>query len=274
MKKNIFVMVLAIAVLFPGCKKETKDFTIIGQLYNTWSHGSQEKMKGKVRELKQTHFWAAEENGKVVKGKPVTAEDRKTTPLGRDFVEQYNESGTTTRYTSFSDDGKPAMDVKADVDGKIFKGAQYFLNDTIWGYAKYKYDGDKLIEADGFNPHNDSLMSSIKYTYDANGYISKIQAFDSKGQSIGYVERTRNTEGLEVVVSNFDGNGKETSQLDYTYNSKGEKINHHQQIFTSGKTIDYTHKYVYDKMGNATAIIVYKDGKPFIYRAREIKYYE
>ncbi len=273
-KKIIFIIGIAVAVLASGCTQKTKDFVYLGQVYNTFGHPGQEKIKGKVKEFKQMNFWAAEENGKIVLGKAVTTEDRKTTQLARDIMEEYNESGTLLRSTSYDENGKVLQDVKTNAEGKILQGSGYYMNDTLRANVEYKYEGNNLIEAIAYNPLNDTVFMSIKYEYDPNGYVIKLQTFSYKGEPEGYSIRTRNENGQEVQVQGFNKDGKLTSQFDYTYNDKGERITQHQQNFTTEVIIDYTFTYEYDKMGNYTAIIFYKDGEPFIYRAREYKYYD
>jgi hypothetical protein len=275
MKKTYLIMVIAAAILITGCKKETKEFVYLGQLYGTWGHAGQEKIKGKVKEFKQTHFWASEENGKVVRGKALTMEDRRSLAnMGRDMAEEYNESGTVLRSTLFEDNGKVFQDIKTTAEGKILHGEEYYVYDTLRAYCKFNYEGEKLVEVSAFNPKNDTLFMSVKYDYDPDGYIIKTQSFNYKGEPQGYTTHTRSENGNDMQVRSYDKNSKLLSQFDYTYNDKGDRVTHHQQIFSTGEVIDYTFTYDYDKMGNHTAIIFIKDGKPLIYRAREIKYYD
>jgi hypothetical protein len=121
-------------------------------LYNTWGHAGQEKIKGKVKEFKQTSFWAAEENGKVVKGKVITTEDSKSLAnMGRDITEEYNESGIVLRSTAFNENGKVLQDVKTTAEGKILLGSGYYTNDTLRANVKYKYEGNNLIKGIALN---------------------------------------------------------------------------------------------------------------------------
>lgn len=274
-RKLIFVLAAASAVLTSGCTKKTKEYVFLGQLYYTWGHATQEKMKGRVKEIKQTHFFAEEENGKIVKGKVITIEERPSLAgMGRDMAEEYNESGTVLRSTFFDENGKVLQDVKANAEGKNLLGAEYYINDTLRAITKFKYDGNNLLETIAYNPINDTVFMSIKYDYDQNGYTIKNQSFNYKGEPQGYTIRKRNESGQLVQNQSYSNDGKLNSQVDYTYNDKGERITQHQQNFTTGVIIDYTFTYNYDKMGNYTAIIFHKDGKPFIYRARELKYYD
>lgn len=275
MKKTLVLIGIATMVLITGCNKNPEKYVYLGQLYMTWDHGGQEKIKGRVSKFKQTHFWAAEENGKIVKGKVLTIKDRESLAnMGRDMTEEYNESGTVLRSTIFDENGKVLQDCKTNAEKSILLGSEYYTFDTLRAKVKYRYDGNNPVEAIAYNPINDTVFMSIKYEYDKNGFLIKSQSNNYKGQPQGYTIRNRNENGQVVQAQNYNKDGKLTSQTDYTYNSKGERITHHQQIFATGQVIDYTFSYEYDKTGNYSAIIFHKDGKPLIYRAREIEYYD
>jgi hypothetical protein len=275
MKKTILVLFTGLAVLSAGCSKKTEDFVYLGQMYNTFEHATQTKIKGKVKEFKQTHFWAEDVNGKIVRGKSITLEDRKTLPIAFiNFTEEYNQEGCVLKSTSFDENGKVLQEIRVEVDGKTIQKSGYYTNDTLSANVKYRYEGGNIVEALVYNPVKDTILMSAKYEYDQNGKINKIQTFNYKGEPQGYSLRTRNEKGREVKIENFNKDGKLTSQYDNIYDDKGDRIEAHQEVFTTGVVSIYTFKYEYDKMGNYTAIIFLKDNKPSIYRMREIKYYD
>lgn len=275
MKKTLLIAGIIAAVIISGCKKEPKEYVYLGQLFYTWSHASQEKIKGKVKEFKQLTFWAAEENGNVVKGKQLTVEERKSLgSMGPDFKEEFSPSGTVLRHTTFDENGNVIGDFKATSEDAILTQTEYYTKDTLRAKYKFRYDGNKIGEITILNPANDTVFMSSRYEYDPNGWIIRNQTFNYKSEPQGYAIRTRNEAGQETQVQSFTREGKLNSQFDYVYNDKGERTGHHQQNFTSNEVIEYTFTYKYDKMGNYTAIIFYKDGKPFLYRTREITYYD
>lgn len=273
MKKLSFFL-MALIILVSGCSHKTKDFVYLGQLFNTFGHGSQEKVKGKVKEFKQTHFWAEEDNGKVIKGRVITSSDRRKTPLGRDYIEEFNESGAPLRSTTYDENGKVLLDIKSTADGKILKGADYIINDTVRTKVSYQYDGDKMTQALVRNAANDTVIMSIEYEYDGAGNILKVQTYNFRDEPLGYNLYMRDEKGYPVRVDSYNKAGKLTSLHEYTYNKSGDRIGHHEVNYISGEITDYTFAYEYDTIGNYSAIIFIKDGKPFIYRAREIKYYD
>ena len=166
------------------------------------------------------------------------------------------------------------MDIKVEAEGKIIKKSEYYTSDTLTANVKYKYEGGNIVEVIAYNPLNDTIYMSVRYTYDPDDRIIKMETFDYKGNLQSYSLRTRNERGLQLKIENYSKEGKLTSQYDNKYNDKNERIEAHQQVFTSGVVSNFTFKYEYDKMGNYTAIIFLKDNKPFVYREREIKYFD
>jgi hypothetical protein len=273
MKNLLIVLISMLAIIISGCRKETKDFVIIGQIYYTWGHANQERLKGKVKELRQTHYWVKEENGKIVKGDPITAEDRKTTPIGNDFTEEYNQLGIVTKNTTFVD-SKTTQVVTVESEGKIIIKTIYELNGVVSGYGKYKYEGERPVFLQVYNQATDTLISNFIYEYDSSGRIVKFRTMNYRNEPRNYFTKTWDEKGNLLSQKTFNKEDKLLYQLDFTFDVKGIRVSHHEQFFTNNRLIDYTYKYEYDKMGNQTAIINMKDGKPFIYRAREIEYYD
>jgi hypothetical protein len=237
---------------------------------------AQEKIKGKVKEFKETYFWAQEVNGRIEKGKRITQEDLKTNSLDNEclsMTEEFSSSGIVLRSTLFNENGENFQDYVVESEGKLITKFLYKILDTVRVYGKYKYEGEKPVLTIAYNAKTDAVMMSFKYEYDQNGNITKTQTLNFRNEPASYTLWNRDVKGNLVKVQNFTADGKLTSQFDYTYNNKYERITQHQQNIKTGVIIDYTFTYEYDKMGNYTAIIYHKEGKPFIYCAREIKYY-
>jgi hypothetical protein len=273
MKKTVIILISVAAIFASSCSNGKKEYVVLGQLNGTFGHGTQEKMKGRVKEIKQTHFWAEEKDGKVVKGRVITTEDRKATPLGRDYTEQYNTLGIVTRSTTYDENGKVLLDIKAISDVRTLKESDYYINDTLKNKVTYRYEGEKIVEASLKNPVNDTLLSAIKYEYDQKGQIIKIQNYNFRMEPQGYSLYVRDENGSPLKADAYNKAGKMTSLHAYTYDKKGDRNGHHEENFMNGEITNYTFMYEYDQMGNYTAIIFVKEGKPFIYRAREITYY-
>jgi hypothetical protein len=275
MKKLFIALFVMSAIIAFACTQKPKEFVYLGQMYNSWSMGQQEKIYGKVKELKQTHYWAEVSEGKVTKGKPITIEDRKTTVLGNDFTQTFNEEGAALSFRSVDENGKAITDIRATAEGKLVKRSEYFYLDTLRGIGIHHYEGDILVRIDGYMAGNDTIQMNVKYESDADGHFKKIQYYNKKDEPQGYTVFERNENGQVVKFQSFNAAGDMTNQTEYGYNDKGDRISQHEQIFgTNARVTDYTYQHEFDKNGNYTAIIVLKDGKPLWIRAREITYYE
>jgi hypothetical protein len=272
MKKTLFIL-FALAILFPGCTTKPKEFVYMGQMYNAYGFNSQEKLYGKIKEVIQTNSWAEEVNGRITRGKPYSMADRKAVAMYRDFKEEYNESGAVLRSISYNDSGKVYLDIKSVANGKMLERSDYYMNDSIWGIAKYIYNGDRLVEIDGYAVKNDTVMVKIKSEYDQKGYIIKVEYFNKKGNLTSYMTCERNPDGQAAKIQGFTKEDKLNSLVVNTYNEKGERIKGHEEYLSTGRIVDRTYKYEYDKMGNWTSMIMYMDNKPWVIRAREIRYY-
>jgi len=273
MKKVFLTIVFAMVISTYGFQN-ADNYVLVGQLYLTNSHASNERIKGPVQELKQNNFWAKEENGKIVRGNIITPEDRKTTPFGYGFLEQYNPSGTIKRCESFNEKNEVTDYCIVEAEGKKIFKAEYFYRDTVRFYTQNTYSGNNLIRAKLFNNQNDTLLMSVEYEYDKNDNCTKFQRFNYKNTPGTYSEYSYTNKGVLEHSKNYSADGKMTALWDYTINDKGELIAQHQENFVNGVIIDYTFKYEYDKKGNWIKMVFYKDNKPFILREREIKYYD
>jgi hypothetical protein len=277
MKKSIFVLVTVFAVLTSGCTRKSKDFVYLGQMKGTPGFAAQEKIKGKVKEFKETFFWAQEINGKIEKGKRINQEDLKTNSLNNECIsmtEEFSPSGIVLRSTLFNENGGNFQDYIVEAEGKLINRFLYKVLDTVRVYGICKYEGENPVLATAYDAKTDTVMMILKYEYDQNGNITKTQTLNYRNEPASYTLWNRDLKGNLVKVQYFSPEGNLFSQFDYTYNNKGERITQHQQNNKTGLVIDYTFTYEYDKMGNYTAIIYHKDGKPFIYCEREIKYYD
>jgi hypothetical protein len=241
----------------------------------TSGFSAQEKIKGHVKEFKESYFWAQEVNRKIEKGKRITRKDEETILLvNSSMTEEYNSSGIVLRSTLFNDNGENFQDYIVEAEGKIISKFLYKVYDTASVYGKYEYEGENPVLLTAYNSKTDSVMMSLKYEYDQNGNIIKTQTILNRNEPTSYTLFNRDVKGNLVKIQRFNKDGRLTMQYDYTYNKKGERITHHQQNFSTGVVVDYTVTYEYDKMGNYIAIIYHKNGKPFVYCEREIKYYD
>ena len=274
MKKSLLLAALFVCISVVCFAQKTANSVLVGQLYGTQPSSFFDKLKGRVKELKQTNYLAGEKHGKPVKVRILTTEDRITAPSGKDYFEEYDQFGTILKCGVLDENGKllEYWDVDAD-SGKILQ-AFYYVNDILRYDIKVKYQGNNLVETNYYQPGTNILMKGIKYNYDEFGNRTKFQFINSANMVISYNVYTYNTQGLVESMKAYNRAGFMTAIYSYTYNSKGHRITQHQETLADGDKRDYVFKYKFDKMGNYTRVVYYKDNKPLIYRERQIKYYK
>lgn len=274
MRKLILIACIALSISDVCVPQKANDFVLLGQLYGTQPFAFFETLKGKVKELKQTNYLAAEENGKAVKVRILTTEDRKTAPSGRDYFEEYDSSGTILKNGVLDETGRllEYWDVDAD-SGKILSAA-YYNNDILRANIKTKYNGSQLEEVIYLLPGSDVQLRRVLIQYDQNGNRIKYQFFNNRNEPNGHNDFTYDDKGHLEALRGYIRTGQMNSIYKYTYNDKGDRITEHQETFPDGNIIDYIFEYEYDKMGNYVKKVYIKNNKPLIYRDRQISYFD
>ena len=226
MKKSNFVLVILFVVLACGCTNKSKDFVYLGQMMKgTSGFSAQEKIKGHVKEFKESFFWVRETDGKIEKGKLITKKDEESTLLvNHSMTEEFNSSGIVLRSTLFNDNGENFQDYIVEAEGKIISKFLYKVYDTVRVYGKYEYEGEKPVLLTAYNAKTDSVMMSLKYEYDQNGNIIKTQTILNRNEPTSYTLFDRDLKDNLVKIQRFNKDGKLTMQFDYTYNKNGERI--------------------------------------------------
>jgi len=225
-------------------------------------------------EIRQTNYFAMEENGKIVKVRILTTEDRKTTPSGRDYFEEFNSSGTILKEGVLDENGRllEYWDVDAD-SGKIISAAHY-INDILRANIKTKYNGKNLEEIIYYLPGTELQLRRVLIEYDKNGNRTKYQFFNNRNQLLSINEYIYNDNGYLEVFNVYSSTGSQTAVYRYTYDANGTKLTQHQETYQNGDIRDYRFEYEYDDKGNYVKVIYIKDNKPVIYRERQIKYFD
>jgi hypothetical protein len=267
-------MVFAAFISNAISSQQTNDYVFLGQLYGTTTFGFFEKLKGKVMEIRQTNYFTREENGKIVKVRILTTEDRKTSPSGRDYFEEFNSSGTIIKEGVLDENGQilEYWDVDAD-SGKILSAA-YYTNDILRANIRTKYNGNYLEEITYLIPGTEVQMRRVRIKYDQDGNRTEYQFFNNRNQPGSRNEYIYNEKGLPEAFNVYSATGQLIEIYRYTYNDKGFKLTQHQETYLNGDIRDYRFEYEYDDKGNYVKVIFMRDNKPAIYRERQIKYFE
>jgi hypothetical protein len=270
------ILIAAIALFIPDVciPQQVNDNVLLGQLYGTQPFGFFESLRGKVKEFRQTNYLATEENGKAVKIRILTTEDRKTAPSGRDYFEEYNSSGTILKNGVLDENGRLLEYWDVDTDSGKILSAAYYTNDILRANIKTRYNGNQLEEVIYFLPGSDVQTKRVLIQYDQNGNRIKYQFFNNRNEPNGHNEYIYDDKGNLEILRGYSRTGQMNAIYKYTYNDRGERMTEHQEIYTDGNIRDYRFEYEYDKTGNYVKKIYIKDNKPLIYRERQIKYFD
>jgi len=274
MIRIFLVVIIFLSLQSSGISQPKKDFVLLGQLYGTSPYQFYEKLRGNIKEFKQLNYWAKEEAGKTVKGNLITTADRRTTPMGKDYFEEYNSSGIIIKHGVLDENGKLLEYWDVDTDsGKILK-AYYYTNDILRSEISFRYDGEYLVEEKYLLPGTNQMVKSVSMEYNSEGKVTKHSFFNFRNEPAGHDEYTYNNAGLIESIKVYLNTGTLNIVYNFTYNSEGEKIKQDQENFINGDIRSYKFEYGYDDRGNCIKAIFIMNDKPFIYRERLIKYFD
>ena len=274
MRRLVIVVIIAVSIVNSGVSQKKDEYVLLGQLYGTNPYQFYEKLKGNVREFKQLNYWAGEEDGKLVKGRLITTADRRTTPMGKDYFEEYNSSGTILKHGIRDENGKllEYWDVDAD-SGKILK-AYYYTNDILRAEISFRYNEGFLVEEKYLLPDNGPMVKGVLIDYNSEGKVTKHNFYNSRNEPAGHDEYTYNSAGLVESIKVYLSTGQLNIIYSFTYNQEGEKLAQDQENFINGDKRSYKFEYEYDDRGNYIKAIFIMNNKPFIYRERQINYFD
>lgn len=274
MRQIIILLAILTGISAYGLRKPYY-YIVTGQLYGTPRHNYPDRINGKVFEVKYQAVWPREEKGKIVPGNTITGAERGALSLAQDFMEQYNTSGTITRFESINDEGQVTSYWKVETEGKIILKAENFnMNHVRTSYTVNSYTGNNLTEVKIFRDENSPVTMRIAYEYDLKGNRTRFQTFAANFFPGSYTEFSYNEDGNMEQSKVYAMTGNLMSEFNYVFDKKGKKISSHSQNFTKNTVADQTLVHEYDKQGNWIKEFIYKDDKPFYIRVREIKYYE
>ena len=231
--KKVLTIILAMFCL-ASCEKSTQKNDL-----------TEEKLKGKVKSIREIPYEAVEKFGEVVKGDALG--------FGKNLQITFNEKGNKLEENWFNPDGR--LDFK-------------------WTY-KYDDKGNK-IELNSFN-HDGSLDSKFTFKYDDKGNQIEQNWFNPDGRLDFKWTYKYDDKGNQIEENGFNSDGRLSFKSTYKYDDKGNKIE--ENSFNPDGSLYYkaTYKYTYDQQGNWTQQITYKvkNGveKPSQIVERTIEYY-
>jgi len=154
---------------------------------------------------------------------------------------KYNDKDIQTEWTYRWNDesGKGGSKLVSEYDnnGKVIFVKRYDLTNKLEWIQKYKYNKDELIVGLIFESPDGLILTEYIFVYENK---KKVQ------------EKVVDVDGVKL----------------YKYNDLGDVIEYEE------KTANYLYDYTYDKKGNWTKIIEYRNTIPILIKERTISYYD
>ncbi len=258
------------AILF-GCMPEKHgETTELGAF--TPYYQAPEILKGQVKSLDESAFWAHEENGQYIQDEKITKETD-SLGIGEDFRVHFDSSGMAIKTEYFNDEGNVSGFYETETeDGKYVKG-KWTENDTPRVMIVYSHDENGNIkEGINYDVETDTMTYRTVFQCDENGRVIRRTGFHSSGEQDWDGKYKKDSLGLTLYSEYLNPDGSVRSWYERKYNENGLPVTVH------GMRPDSTDfhaeiKYLdFDGMGNWTRCVGLVDSAVAMF-ARTYEYY-
>ncbi|MCG8794595.1 hypothetical protein [Tenacibaculum finnmarkense] len=251
MKKLSLLIIVILTAFSCNNQKEETDLT-------------KEKLKGRVKSYTEISYKAIERFGKIEKGERLKSIQIKYSNKGNKIeTNHYNSYGSLSSKHIYKYGNK----------GNKIEKSYYNSDGSLSSKHIYKYDnkGNK-IEMSYY--HSDGILKSKSiYKYDNKGNEIEMRYYVSDDLGFKSISKYDN-KGNEVEMRYYDSGGNFDEEYYSKYDNKGNKI----EMSSSnafGKKSKYIYKYDnFDKKGNWTKKITFKNEIPDDILEREFEYFE
>jgi YD repeat-containing protein len=160
-------------------------------------------------------------------------------------------------------------------DGNIVEGNSYNKEGELTSKSKFKYDDDgNLIEETIYDKEGE-LTYKWEYEYDDDGNLIESNRYNKEGE-LNFKLKFKYDDGNLIEEKQYNEEGELTDKWEFKYDDDGNqiKVKHTDYSSDTKETTTSTYKYEeYDKKGNWTKRVLYRDDKPYQIQEREIEYY-
>jgi hypothetical protein len=220
MKKITIYWILAIFIAWGCTQNKLVEKTIFG--IGTDYVYFPEVLKGKIKELKETNYWAVEKDGKITKGNPATWKDLDSVGSTKNLVAYFDNTGILTKYDLLDENNVVRNSTVVTIENGKWGRWEFKTKDSTYQYMISEYDS-KGYFAGGkvFSAKVDTLVSRFVITNDDKGNYTKIENFNFKNQKGYYQVFTLNELGKVIETKFFNKYDTLRQTFVNTYNDKG-----------------------------------------------------
>ena len=220
MKRITIIWSLTIIFVWGCSQKKPVEKTILGM--GTDYVYFPQVLNGKIKELRETNYWASEKDGKISKGNPATWEDLDSAGSTRNIVAYFDNTGSLTKYDLVDENNVIRYSTIGTIEnGKYVRWVDK-LTDSTYQYTIPEYDSQGyLIGGKSYRPIVDTLMTSFIITNDEKGNYTRIDFFNFKNQLRGYQAFSLNELGQVIETKFFTRDDSLMQTFVNTYDDKG-----------------------------------------------------
>jgi len=220
MKKIAIIWILAIIFAWGCTQKKPVEKTILGIL--TDYENCPEVLNGKIKELRETNYWAAEKDGKITKGNPATWKDLDSAGSIQNFVAYFDTTGTLTKFDRLDENNVIRYSRIVTIENGKYVRYEFKLKDSTYQYLIPEYDSQEyFVGGKVYRPIVDTLISSFIITNDDKGNWTRVEYFNFKNQKGNYEVFALNELGKVIETKFFNKDDTLKQTFVNTYNDKG-----------------------------------------------------
>ena len=220
MKKNTFICGLAMLIVCSCAQQKPVEKTVFGM--GTDYMYFPEALTGRIKELRETNYWAVEKDGKFVKSNPTTWKDLDSVGSTKNLVAYFDDKGTLTKYDLIDENNviRNSTIVKFE-NGKAVRW-DYKSKDSTTQYMIPEYDSQGyFVGGKVYRPVADTLVMSLAVKNNDKGNYTKVEYFNFKNLKGSYQVFSLN-ELQKVIETKFYSKDDTLRQTFInTYNDKG-----------------------------------------------------
>lgn len=272
--KKLILLVALIFLVAAACKeKKPVEFTRLG--YYTPYQSYMENLKGKVKSVSETNYWAIPEGETYNKGAAITAAELDSLTYTGNFVATFDESGDIVSCKWLDENDKILSKWEISKENNLMSRADYMENDTARAYHDLRCDAEgNIIEIEVYNAPTDTMTSRVVIDRSLKGDTVFFRQFRYNGEPGNTTMDQYDINGNYLGYKSYDREGNYRSGSELTYHEDGTISG--IRFFDKDGNIVAENEFStrLDEMGNPQTTLC-KDKKGFaIFTERVYTYFE
>ena len=220
MKKITIIWILAVILPWGCTQKKPVEKTILGM--GTDYMYFPETLNGKIKELRETNYWANEKDGKITKGNPATWKDLDSVGSTQNLVAYFDITGTLTKYDLVDENNVIRNSRILTIENGKYVRWEFKLKDSTFQYVIPEYGSQGYFTGGKvYRPIVDTLISRFVITYDEKGNYTRLEYFNFKNQKGSYQVFRLNEPGKVIETKFFTKDDTLVQTFVNTFSDKG-----------------------------------------------------